>query len=519
MNQANHNPSFAPSPGGAIAVGTPESLDGALKQIELSDSNTIPRPFGVVVLDDATRIAAEAIGMRVLGAVADLPEIHARTPFARAIVSLPSAMHIATERVRETLDGLGVESRFIPTIDDLLGSTTNTSGPSFGTSLDVHALIGRSPRPIDPLLVGRAITGKRVLITGAGGSIGSELARICARFHPESLVLMERAENALFEIDSEIGRRHPDLPRRAILNDVVEPEATLRHFLDAQPQVVFHAAAHKHVPMMETHPGAALNNNLFGTKSVADAAKTCGCERFVLISTDKAVHPSSVMGATKRLAELYIRSLNGPGGCGYSLVRFGNVLGSACSVLPIWSRQLSEGGPITVTHEQMTRYFMTIPEAASLVIQASAIDAGPAGGVFELDMGEPVNICDLAARFVRLHGFVPEFVHEGSNPNEERSTGKSHVRILFTGIRPGEKLHEELAYQAEELRPTEVPGVRAWAGESPLRDDVSRIVSELSALRNASRNETVLEGIKQFVPSIGKTSDMAQDHRQSPRTA
>ncbi|MBN4060281.1 polysaccharide biosynthesis protein, partial [Planctomycetaceae bacterium AH-315-I19] len=182
-------------------------------------------------------------------------------------------------------------------------------------------------------------------------------------------------------------------------------------------------------------------------------------------------------------------------------------------------RQLAEGGPITVTHEEMTRYFMTIPEAASLVIQASAIDAGPAGGVFELDMGEPVNIRELAERFVRIHGLVPEFDLETSSPNKNPQIGKSHVRILFTGIRPGEKLHEELAYQAEELRPTEVPGVRAWAGESPPGKDISRMVTELSALRNASRNETVLEGIKQFVPSIGRTSERSRDAHQSSRTA
>jgi len=493
---------------GTVAVGTPETLAGAIRQLEGATSETLGRPFGVIVLDETARRSAESIGMRVLGTVDELPDIHRRTPFSTAIVSFPRAMNLASTRVREALRAIGAETRFIPTIDDLLRAPTESNANESG-GFDIQSLIGRSPKPIDRETVSRAITGKRVVITGAGGSIGSEIARICAQYEPAEIILIERAENALFEIDSELGRRSPDIPRRAILHDVVEAEGTLRRFLEVRPDVIFHAAAHKHVPMMEDHPGAALNNNLFGTKSVADAARASGCERFVLISTDKAVNPSSVMGATKRLAELYIQSLNGLDGCTFSLVRFGNVLGSACSVLPIWTRQLSEGGPITVTHEEMTRYFMTIPEAASLVIQTSTLGGGRAtggiaGGIFELDMGDAVKIRDLAERFIRLHGFEPQFENEATDLDSARPTNRTFVRVRFTGIRPGEKLHEELAYQAEDLRPTSVPGVLSWSGETPQSEWVAQMVSELTAIRRASGNEAVLEAITRFVPSIGR---------------
>jgi len=273
--------------------------------------------------------------------------------------------------------------------------------------IDLAALIGRTPHEMDREAVGRVLRGRRVLITGAGGSIGGELARVAAEFEPSLLVLMERAENALFEIDRQMARHFPGVQRKAVLHDVVDAEATLRLCQKITPQVVFHAAAHKHVPLMEDHPAHAVTNNLFGTKSIADAAVAVGAERFVMISSDKAVNPTSVMGATKRLAEMYVRGLGGEianrkspianegQGTRLSMVRFGNVLGSAASVLTIWAQQIAEGGPLTITDPRMTRYFMTIPEAATLVVQSAALEAGGVG-VFVLDMGEPVRIVELA---------------------------------------------------------------------------------------------------------------------------
>jgi FlaA1/EpsC-like NDP-sugar epimerase len=306
-----------------------------------------------------------------------------------------------------------------------------------------------------------------VLLTGAGGSIGSELARIVARFGPARLVLVERGENALFEIDREIARLFPRLPRAAVLHDVTDGPRTLAVVMAQKPDVIFHAAAHKHVPMMEDHPSAAIENNFYGTRSIADAACRVGVGRFVMISTDKAVNPTSVMGATKRLAELYIQHLSSRCETVFSMVRFGNVLGSACSVLPIWAKQLAQGEALTVTDAQMTRYFMTIPEAAGLVLQSAAYAGGNDAAVFLLDMGKPIRIVDMARRFIRAQGLKPEV----------------DVPIVFTGVRPGEKLFEELAYGSEDMLPTPHASIRIWRTTPPSPQRMKRILAAFDALR------------------------------------
>jgi len=385
--------------------------------------------------------------------------------------------------------------------------------------IDPVVLIGRSGVTIDSNAVSGVIAGKTVLITGAGGSIGSQLAQIVAKFNPAGIVLMERAENALFQIDQVMGRRFPAIKRRCILHDVVERDATRRLLGELRPDVVFHAAAHKHVPLMEDHPSLALSNNLFGTAAMADAAAACGAERFVLISTDKAVNPSSAMGASKRLAELFIasRAAESSGGpaCAkhtiFSAVRFGNVLASACSVVPIWLQQMADGAPISVTDPRMTRYFMTIPEAASLVVQAAALQREPGEApIFVLDMGKPIRILDLACRFVRMHGAVPQLrraapasdggarqaaldaaVEEiGGWPVLEASLGLGEdadgagVTIELTGARPGEKLYEELAYAREQLQPTSHGKINRQAAESAADPTFAdRLLAALAPLR------------------------------------
>lgn len=370
---------------------------------------------------------------------------------------------------------------------------------------------------MDPDSVSALIRGKRVLITGAGGSIGSELARIAASFDPACVILMERAENALFEIDRQLGARHPAIARRAVLHDVVDAERTLQHLVDLRPDIIFHAAAHKHVPLMEDHPAHALTNNFFGTRAIADAALAVGAERFVLISSDKAVNPTSVMGATKRLAEIYVQQLHRQAHATsvaprtrFSMVRFGNVLGSSCSVVPIWSAQLVDGGPLTVTDPRMTRYFMTINEAAGLVIRAAAInDPSPIAPVYVLDMGEPVRILDLAFRFLGAHGYTPRLIDrdghvvEGVTVPSPQAAGQ-RVDVLLTGIRPGEKIHEELAYAAENLRPTGCPGIQAWAGADA---DVSlpALVSDLGRARLSSDAAAVIATIRRHVPEMTRT--------------
>ena len=366
-----------------IVVGT--ALSAAQLAHTLAIAKPTPHLIGQVlpaVALDAQRPAEDTTpACPTLGSIEQLAQLVAQHRPDLVLVSLPLAMREAIGQVAGALGNLGVTWRFMPTLDDqLAGRTTSritgglptTPTTNFGISsssfvcgpIDPTRLIDRSPRPLDELALAKWIGGKRVLITGAGGSIGTELARIVARFAPARLTLVERSENALFEIDRELARTHPSLHRDAVLHDVTQRERTFDLLREHRPQVVLHAAAHKHVPMMEEHPAAAIENNFYGTRAIADASASIGAERFVMISTDKAVNPSSVMGPSKRLAELYHHYLNTTSDTACCMVRFGNVLGSACSVVPIWTRQLEHGGPITVTHRGMTRYFMTIPEAA-----------------------------------------------------------------------------------------------------------------------------------------------------------
>jgi FlaA1/EpsC-like NDP-sugar epimerase len=509
-------PSRAPSPLPAAArialIGTPETIAQAREQLALAGA---PDPLGCILAGPKQPRAGG--GLPVFGTLDQLEAALVAQDISLAIVSLPLAMGDTITQVRASLRRHGVEERFLPCLNDLLTQPpplaiglASTTSPSTGSvpRVDIAELIGRRPHSLDRESVARILTGKRVLITGSGGSIGSELARIVAGFDPEEIQLVERAENPLFEIDRQIARRFPHLTRRAVLHDVVDSEQTLRLLVDLKPHVVFHAAAHKHVPLMEDHPSHAVTNNLFGTKSIADAALATGVERFVMVSTDKAVNPSSVMGATKRLAELYIqhlhdssRRMSGQAATRFSMVRFGNVLGSACSVLTIWSAQLADGGPITVTDPRMTRFFMTIPEAATLVIQAAAIDHDSSAAVHVLDMGEPLRILDVAKQFVRAHGFEPRIIGYPESAPAEPASGLPTIDIVFTGIRPGEKLYEELSYSAELLRDTPFPGIRAWAGATAA-PNCAAMIADLSAVRTHRERDSVLAAIRRHVPEM-----------------
>lgn len=504
----------------------------------------------------------------LLGFLDDLIALHARHRFKAAVVCLPLAEERSLPRLVRVLDRLEISTRVVPSAEQLLAPEARPdrgAGPARGPAtsrpggtgpggtgpggeaarrmslaatvhhrhapppitavlprpFDPAALIGRSPHGVNQRQLAAALGGRTVLITGAGGSIGSELARVCCRFGPSRVVLMERAENALFQVDAEIGRLFPGLPRRGVLHDVVDAEQTLRLFLELRPQVVFHAAAHKHVPLMEDHPAHALSNNLFGTKAVADAAVAAGAERMVLISSDKAVNPTSVMGATKRLAEIYVGSCARAGSpTRLSMVRFGNVLASACSVVPIWTQQLAAGEAITVTDPRMTRYFMTIPEAAALVAQAGALPQDPAQApVYVLDMGKPIRILDLARRFARLHGFRPVIepapgatgpdamdpADATDEPPPEREAELPEARIVITGARPGEKLYEELAYAAELLAPTDHPGINRWTPPPPDPVAATAMVAELSALRSPATDKgAVIAALRRHVPEMRK---------------
>ena len=478
----------------AIIIGQRENCRRLERQLDLLRDR--PVTLGWVLTDhdaQADRLDDDA---PILGAVDQLEAIVARRRPGLALVSLPAVMNELITTIRTRLRRLGIPDRFMPTLQDQLAGV----GPRTIPQLDLSALIDRSPRKIDQQAVRALIKDKCVLITGAGGSIGSELARLAATFDPAQLVLVDRSENALFEIDRQIARFAPGLARCALLHDIVEPEATKAHFELVQPDLVFHAAAHKHVPLMEDHPAAALDNNLFGTlfgtKSVADAADAVGVERFVMISTDKAVKPRSIMGMTKRLAELYVQYVSKRSQTRFAMVRFGNVLGSTGSVLDIWAKQLAEGGPITVTDPGMTRYFMMIPEAAALVMQSAALLDAPssAGDVFILDMGQPVRIVDLALRFIEAHGLCPKLPDAAA---ASEATGE--MRIVFTGARPGEKRHEQLARDPHALVPTAHPDI--LAARLPEVDEqlIEQMLAELSTQRHSRDRVHVAAAIRRLI--------------------
>lgn len=469
----------------ALIIGQRNSCRLLERQLDLLPWRPISIGW-VLAAENADESGHELTDGPVLGSVDELEAIIARRQPSIALVTLPAPMKALVTSIRTRLRRMGVPDRFIATLDDQLAGV----GPRTHLDIDLAELINRPARHFDEASVRSVITGKSVLITGAGGSIGSELARIAANFEPAELILIDRSENSLFEIDRRIAASHPQLPRRAHLHDIVDAEATRRLFTEIRPEVIFHAAAHKHVPMMEDHPWAALENNFYGTKSVADIADSLGVERFVMISTDKAVRPVSVMGATKRLAEMYVQNMNQRSRTQFSIVRFGNVLGSSGSVLDIWSRQVADGGPVTITHADMTRYFMTIHEAAALVIQSAALaDATRGAEVFLLDMGDPVRIVELATRYISMHGLAP--VLEG-----ESAPASGSMHITFTGTRPGERLHEELVGEGEPISPSNHPDIFVWELPTPEPDFMIHVLKRLSSASGRDQPEAVAQLVR-----------------------
>jgi FlaA1/EpsC-like NDP-sugar epimerase len=390
--------------------------------------------------DDAAKRGARINGVPVLGplqAVTDKAVLGAAT---HIVIALPGAPAAVRRRALDLAASTGLPVVTVPSVDEL---RTGSSRVDRLRDIEPEDLLGREPVQLDEAGVGAVLKDQVVLITGAGGSIGSELCRQVARFGPRQLVLVELSEFNLYSIEQELGEAFPGLALVRLIGDVKDLPALRAIFQRWQPQVVFHAAAYKHVPLMEEHNAwAALRNNTLGTYHAALAAAEVGAGRFVLISTDKAVNPTNVMGATKRAAEMVVSSLAAEHpGTRFMAVRFGNVLGSSGSVIPKFKEQIAKGGPVTVTHPDIIRYFMTIPEAARLVLHAAAI--GESGQVLVLDMGEPVRIVDLARQLIRLSGHTPE-----------------EIAIEFTGLRPGEKLFEELLADADDTLPTQVPRLR-----------------------------------------------------------
>lgn len=476
-----------------VIIGTPATCQQLDAQLALLTDP--PETVGWIYIESNSEVAEER---RCLGTLEDLEALLSKWQLDQVLVALPAAMTDLIINIPTRLRRLGIADRFMPTLDDQLTGR----GPRTNLEIDTGALLGRRLHAIDDASISRSFRNRRVLVTGAGGSIGSELSRMLAQCKPSQLVLIDRAENALFEIDRQIAQLAPDLSRCAVLHDVVDAAATEDYFRKFQPQIIFHAAAHKHVPMMEDHPGAAIDNNLFGTKAVADASAAVGAERFVLISSDKAVNPSSMMGATKRLAELYVQWMSGLSDTNFSMVRFGNVLGSAGSVLDIWKRQIANGRALTVTHPEMTRYFMTIPEATSLVLQAATLETEPGGAVFLLDMGAPISILELARSFAQQYGLMP--IERGRAGEEDKPVEVGEIEIIFTGPRPGEKLHEKLAFDAEAMVPTQHPSINLWRLSDPQEGQINRALTQL-AKDARPRDPLVLGGlIRDLVPEMVK---------------
>ena len=444
-----------------------------------------------LVDDDPARRDLRIHGLPVLGTTADLKSLCTEYAIDEILIALPHASQKELRRVIELCRGTSLKFKMTPGVSDLIDERFTVSQIH---EVDINDLLGREAVNLDHQAISRFIAGRRVLVTGAGGSIGSEMSRQIAGVGPAELLLLEQAENPLFEIENELKERFGTLRLTAVICDIVDRERVFALFERLRPEVVIHAAAHKHVPLMERNPCEAVKNNIFGTKNVVDAACTFGAAEFVMISTDKAVNPSSIMGCTKRVAELYVQASNARPGCQtqYKAVRFGNVLGSAGSVVPIFKRQIAAGGPVRVTHPEMTRYFMTIPEASQLVLQAAATGRG--GQIFLLDMGEPVKIVDLARDLITLSGFRPD----------------EDIEIVFTGVRPGEKLFEELRTDSEDVVSTTHEKVHVWRTVPLDYQDACRHVDSLAALVNCPDRAVVVEALKRIVPEYEPLNPPAQ---------
>jgi len=390
-------------------------------------------PIGFID-DDPLKKNMQVLGIPILGTGEKLDEIIRKNDIQEIIIAIPSASRRRTTEIIEACKEYpDIRLKMVPHLADLIQGKVSLQEIR---NVEVEDLLGREPVQVDLHGIANYVENKVVLVTGAGGSIGSELCRQIAPYKPKQLLLLGHGENSIYTIEMELRRKFPELPIHSIIADVQDRGRMEFVFEAYHPQVVFHAAAHKHVPLMENNPTEAIKNNVFGTRNVAECAHRFNAERFVLISTDKAVNPTSIMGATKRIAEMFIQSLNGISKTKFASVRFGNVLGSRGSVIPRFKEQIAYGGPVTVTHPEMIRYFMTIPEATQLVIQAGAFAQG--GEVFILDMGEPVSIHQLAKDLIKLSGFEPNV----------------DIAIEFTGMRPGEKLYEELLTDEEGLTAT-----------------------------------------------------------------
>jgi FlaA1/EpsC-like NDP-sugar epimerase len=451
----------------------------------------------IAFFDDSCRRRSSVHGIPVVGTPDQIAEFKAKLRIEEIIIAMPSAPTKRIHQVLELVRAAGLECRTVPSIRQLLTGRVNISTLR---PVRIEDLLGRIPVQRKTDAVCDILTARTVMVTGAGGSIGSELCRQILSFKPTTLLLVERSEPHLFAIEQELLASPHGTSIAPLVGDVSSSARLQAIFTRFRPEVVFHAAAHKHVPMLEHQPVEAIRNNVLGTALLAEMAIEYGVERFVLISTDKAVNPSSVMGATKRCAEIYLQSLvTRPHATKFMAVRFGNVLGSSGSVVPTFAKQIAAGGPVTVTHPEVSRFFMTIPEAVTLVLEASAFGKG--GDIFMLDMGKQIKIVDLAEQMILLSGFTPY----------------EDINIVFTGLRPGEKLEEELTYARENVTPTDHPHIRRLVSAAQHYGDIRHLIYELAASvedLNLSADEVkklLVKVVPEYTPFAAKAAETSRN--------
>ncbi|NJD87686.1 MAG: polysaccharide biosynthesis protein [Betaproteobacteria bacterium] len=460
-----------------IVLGAGDAAVGLLKELSRS-----PEWRVVGLLDDDVQKRGRLLnGVRVMGAIDDLPRLAGRLKVRHAIIAMPSVPYQVRRRVVEICKRARVSVLTVPSLDNVAGG--KLASPKI-RKVAVEDLMKRVPVTLDDAGLHDLLTGKVVMVTGAGGSIGSELCRQIAQFQPSMLVLFEQNEYGMYRVDNELREGFPEMPVASVVGDVKNALRVAQVMHQYSPSIVFHAAAYKHVPLMEElNSWEAVQNNVYGTYVVARAAIDYGVRKFVFVSTDKAVNPTNVMGATKRLAEMVCQALQAGTATRFEMVRFGNVLGSAGSVIPRFEEQIHRGGPVTVTHPEMVRYFMSIPEAAQLVLQAGCMGLG--GEIFVMDMGEPVKIVDLARDMIRLS-----------------ELSEDEIKIVYTGLRPGEKLFEELLADDEHTRPTPHPKLRvAKARDAQPREWLDELVAWLTQDRIATDTD-VRRDLKRWVPEF-----------------
>ena len=469
------------SAGRTLIYGAGDAGVALLRELRSSPSS-VYHPVGMLD-DNPSKVGASIQNVRILGTGADLPELVKKYKVETVLVAVPSASGQQMTTILRQCHEAGVAFKTIPSLSRML---ENVNLASQIRAVAVEDLLGRSPVVLEHDRIEKSIAGRTVMVTGAAGSIGSELCRQIARYHPSAIVAFENAETALFHLQNEFRRSFPDvalIPAIGSVQNVRRIDEAMDRYA---PSLVFHAAAYKHVPMMESHMFEAVENNVFGTWNVATAAVRHGVKEFVLISTDKAVRPTNIMGATKRFTELLLLSLgqrlSDATATKFVSVRFGNVLGSNGSVVPMFKQQIMDGGPVTVTHPDMERYFMTLPEASQLVLQASTMGRG--GEVFVLDMGDPVKIVDLARNLILLSGLRPD----------------ADIRIEFTGMRPGEKLFEELSHIEEGTVPTPHSKVRAFAANAIRLPDMESLLEALRSSHEARDPDSLVRTLQAAIP-------------------